>query len=56
MLTSKEHHADLASLTELIDAGQITPSIEASFPLDQAHDAMRKLESGTVRGKISITI
>ncbi len=56
MLTSTEHHADLAPLTELIEAGKVTPSIEATYPLDRAADAMRQLEAGTVRGKVSITI
>jgi NADPH:quinone reductase-like Zn-dependent oxidoreductase len=56
MLVSKEHHADLVPLTELIDAGNLTPSIEATYPLGQAQEAMRQLEAGTVRGKISIAI
>ena len=56
MLASKEHHADLVPLTELIDAGKLTPSIDATYTLDQAQDAMRQLEAGTVRGKISIAM
>jgi NADPH:quinone reductase-like Zn-dependent oxidoreductase len=56
MLASKEHHADLLPLTDLIDAGKLTPSIDATYTLDQAPDAMRHLEAGTVRGKIAIVI
>ena len=56
MLASKEHHADLAPLTELIEAGKVSPSIEATYSLDRAPDAMRQLEAGAVRGKVSITI
>jgi hypothetical protein len=56
MLASKEHHADLLPLTELIDAGKLTPSIEATYPLDQAQEAMRQLEAGKVRGKITIAM
>jgi NADPH:quinone reductase-like Zn-dependent oxidoreductase len=56
MLASKEHHADLAPLTELIEAGKVAPSIEATYSLDRAPDAMCQLESGTVRGKVVITI
>jgi NADPH:quinone reductase-like Zn-dependent oxidoreductase len=56
MLASKEHHADLAPLTELIEAGKVTPSIEATYSLDRAPDAMCQLEAGTVRGKVAITI
>jgi NADPH:quinone reductase-like Zn-dependent oxidoreductase len=56
MLASKEHHADLAPLTELIESGKVTPSIEATYSLDRAPDAMRQLEAGTIRGKVTITI
>jgi NADPH:quinone reductase-like Zn-dependent oxidoreductase len=56
MLVSKEHHSDLGPLTDLIDAGRLTPSIDSTYPLDQAADAMRQLEAGTVRGKISIVM
>ena len=56
MLVSNEHHADLAPLTELIDTGKLTPSIDTTYTMDQAPDAMRHLEAGTVRGKISIIV
>ena len=54
MLVSTEHHADLLSLTALIDAGKITPSLDATFELDHAPEAMRRLEAGSVRGKIAV--
>lgn len=56
MLVSTENHADLVPLTDLIDAGRLTPSIDATYSLDRAPDAMRTLEAGAVRGKISIVI
>ncbi len=56
MLASKEHYADLVPLTELIDAGQLAPSIDATYLLDHARDAMRQLEAGAARGKITIAI
>jgi NADPH:quinone reductase-like Zn-dependent oxidoreductase len=56
MLVSKEHHADLLPLTDLIDAGQLTPSIDSTLTLNHAQDAMRQLEAGTVRGKIAISM
>ncbi len=56
MLVSKEHHSDLAPLTELIEAGKVSPSIEATYSLDRAPDAMRQLEAGAVRGKVTIVI
>jgi NADPH:quinone reductase-like Zn-dependent oxidoreductase len=56
MLASKEHHAHLAPLTALIGTGKLIPSIEAVYTLDEARDAMRQLEAGTVRGKVSIRL
>ncbi len=56
MLVSKEDHADLAPLTELIDAGAVTPSVDATYPLDRATAAMRQLEAGTVRGKVVVVM
>jgi NADPH:quinone reductase-like Zn-dependent oxidoreductase len=51
----KERSADLERLTELIEAGELTPSVDRSYPLDQVAEAMRYLEAGKARGKIAIT-
>ena len=56
MLVSTEKYADLDSLTELIEAGTVAPSIDRIYRLDQAQDAMRQLEAGKVRGKVVIAI
>jgi NADPH:quinone reductase-like Zn-dependent oxidoreductase len=56
LLVPKEHYTDLEQLTAYIEAGTVTPSIERSYPLDQAADAMQQLMDGKVRGKIAITI
>ena len=56
MLVSNEGHADLAPLTDLIEAGKLTPSIDAMYPLDEAQEAMRRLEAGTIRGKVCIGV
>ena len=56
MLASKERASDLERLTELIEAGTVTPSIDRTYPLDQVQEAMRHLEAGNVRGKVAITI
>jgi NADPH:quinone reductase-like Zn-dependent oxidoreductase len=53
---AKERSSDLDRLTGLIDAGQVTPSIDRTYPLDHVSDAMRHLEAGQVRGKVAITI
>ncbi len=46
----------LAVLTELIEAGKVTPVIDRTFPLSGVPEAMRYLESGQVRGKVVITV
>jgi NADPH:quinone reductase-like Zn-dependent oxidoreductase len=56
LLFAKESAADLERLTQLIEAGKVTPSTDRSYPLDEAPEAVRLLESGRVRGKVAITI
>jgi NADPH:quinone reductase-like Zn-dependent oxidoreductase len=53
---NKESGANLVPLTELIEAGTVMPSIDRTYPLDQAPEAMRQLDAGKVRGKIAITV
>jgi NADPH:quinone reductase-like Zn-dependent oxidoreductase len=52
----KERAADLERLTELIEAGEVTSSIDRVYPLDRLDEAMRHLEAGKARGKVAITI
>ncbi len=56
MFIAKQRSRDLERLTELIDAGKVTPSIDRTYPLDQVPEAMRHLEAGKARGKVAITI
>lgn len=56
MCTSKERSSDLDRLTDLIEAGKVTPSIDRTYPLDRAPEAMRYLDAGNVRGKVAITV
>lgn len=53
---SRERASDLERITEFIEAGTVTPSLDRTYPLDQVQDAMRHLAAGKVRGKIAITI
>jgi NADPH:quinone reductase-like Zn-dependent oxidoreductase len=53
---NKERSSDLERLTELIDAGHVTPSVQRSYPLGQVPEAMRQLAAGQVRGKVAITL
>jgi NADPH:quinone reductase-like Zn-dependent oxidoreductase len=56
LLVPKEHYADLERLTAYIEAGTVTPSIDRTYPLHCAVDAMQQLIAGQVRGKIAIII
>jgi NADPH:quinone reductase-like Zn-dependent oxidoreductase len=53
---AKERASDLERLTELIESGHVMPSLDRTYPLDQALEAMRQLEAGKARGKLAITI
>jgi NADPH:quinone reductase-like Zn-dependent oxidoreductase len=52
----QEHYSHLERLTELTEQGAFVPSIERTFPLDEAAEAMRHLVGGNARGKLVITI
>ncbi len=54
MLVSKEHFSGLERLRELIERGEVTPVVEQTFALADAPEAMRQLETGTVRGKLVV--
>ena len=56
MKTPREHYADLERVARLIETGDLTPTIDKTYPLDQAPDAMRHLQAGQARGKIAITV
>jgi NADPH:quinone reductase-like Zn-dependent oxidoreductase len=51
---NKEHFSGLERLARLVDAGQLVPVIERTFPLSDMPAAMRHLESGRARGKLVI--
>jgi NADPH:quinone reductase-like Zn-dependent oxidoreductase len=56
LLVAKERAAHLERLTGLIEDGKVIPSVDRSYPLDEASDAMQLLEKGQVRGKVVITV
>jgi NADPH:quinone reductase-like Zn-dependent oxidoreductase len=55
-LISKERHQDLMTLKDLIEAGNVTPVIDRTYPLSEAAQAIRYLEQGHPRGKVVITV
>jgi NADPH:quinone reductase-like Zn-dependent oxidoreductase len=56
MLTPRQRASDLERVTEFLEAGTVTPSIGATYPLDHVRQAMHQLAAGQARGKIAITI
>lgn len=52
----KERSSDLERLTDLIETGAVTPSIDRTYSLEQVPDALRYLDAGNARGKLAITI
>jgi NADPH:quinone reductase-like Zn-dependent oxidoreductase len=54
MFVAKDHHVPLERLTTLIDDGLVVPVVERAYPLAEAAEAMRQLETGRVRGKLVV--
>jgi NADPH:quinone reductase-like Zn-dependent oxidoreductase len=55
-LASEPNQADLQRVTELIEAGKITPVIDKTYPLGEVPEAIRYLHGGRAKGKIVITV
>ena len=53
---SKERHADIAELGELLASAKLTVAIDRSYPLGQASTALADLVAGRVRGKSAIRV
>ena len=53
---SKSSSQDLAALAELLEAGTVTASVERTYPLSEAADALRHLGEGHARGKLVVTV
>lgn len=47
---------DLAVLTELIEAGKVTPVIDRTYPLSETAEALAYYGQGHTRGKVVITV
>ncbi len=56
LFVAKERASDFERLTELIESGNVVPTLDRTYPLDEAPAAMGLLETGKVRGKIAITV
>jgi NADPH:quinone reductase-like Zn-dependent oxidoreductase len=48
--------ADLLALKELVESGEVAPVIGRTYPLHEAPDAIRHLETGHARGKVIVSV
>jgi NADPH:quinone reductase-like Zn-dependent oxidoreductase len=55
-LPSTWGRGDLLAVTELIEAGEVAPVIDRTFPLADTAAALRHVEAGHARGKVVITV
>lgn len=53
---AKENAADLVALTELIEAGKVTPAVERTYPLDEAAAAIQHMVDGHAHGKVVVQV
>jgi NADPH:quinone reductase-like Zn-dependent oxidoreductase len=51
----RPNQADLLALTELIEAGKLSPVIDRTYPLPEVPEAIRYLRQGHARGNVVIT-
>jgi NADPH:quinone reductase-like Zn-dependent oxidoreductase len=47
---------DLLFLSGLVEAGKVTPVVGRTYPLNEAPEAIRYLETGHARGKVVVTV
>lgn len=55
-LVAEPNHEDLATVGDLIEAGDVTPAVDRRFPLAEVSEAIRHVEDGRVRGKVVVTV
>lgn len=53
---ARQRLADIEELSRLVEAGQLTPPLDRSFPLAEAPAAVDYLSAGHARGKIAVTV
>jgi NADPH:quinone reductase-like Zn-dependent oxidoreductase len=52
VLAAEPSAENLATLTGLVEAGQLVPVLDRTYPLEQAADAIRYLEVEHARAKV----
>lgn len=56
LMLVKPNQPDLVFLSELLEAGKITPVIDKQYPLEEVPAAIQYLEAGRAQGKVVITL
>jgi NADPH:quinone reductase-like Zn-dependent oxidoreductase len=56
MMLAEIRQDDLTKMSELMQAGKVTPVIDQTYPLSQIREAMKYLEAGHARGKVILTV
>ena len=56
LVSPQESASHIERLATFIENGTVTPSVDRTYPLERAPEAMRHMEDGKVRGKVAITI
>jgi NADPH:quinone reductase-like Zn-dependent oxidoreductase len=56
LLLARERSTDYERLTRFVESGQLMPALDRCYPLERAAYAVRRLEDGTIRGKVAITM
>jgi NADPH:quinone reductase-like Zn-dependent oxidoreductase len=56
MMIAQSTQADMQYLADLMAAGKLTPVIDRTYPLSEAAESLRYLETGRARGKVVVTI
>jgi NADPH:quinone reductase-like Zn-dependent oxidoreductase len=56
ILGARENSADLSVLSQLVEAGKITPAIDRSYPVSETAAAVRYQMEGRARGKVVVTM
>ena len=53
---ARENAADLVVLAELVEAGQVTPAVDRTYPLAEAPAAVDYMAGGQARGKVVVEV
>jgi NADPH:quinone reductase-like Zn-dependent oxidoreductase len=53
---NSENAEDLMAVTELVEAGKVTPTVDRTFSLSEAPKAISYLVDGHARGKVAVTV